>query len=74
MNRSRVVVRLSVETEVEVADHGYLGEDTTIAAHIAKAISDAQSWRFLVQRGGLEPKQVPAVVKLNSITIIPSED
>lgn len=69
--RGKVTVTLDVKLTVEVTDDGYLGLDATVQRHIHKAKTDAQGWKFLVQRGATQPKEVRAQVKVLAVSIVP---
>ena len=72
--KAKVTISLVVNAIVEVTDDGYLGIQETVAKHIAKAENEARAWQWFVQKGGLEPEQIQARAKVNSVTIVPKEN
>lgn len=71
--RAKVRVSVAVETVLEFDDDGYLGTGASVEEHLKKARTDLGNCSFLVKRGALDAKVVPAKFKVLSVTIIPKE-
>lgn len=72
-DKGKVTVSLEINAIVDNTDSGYLGLGESVHKHIHKAKTDAQAWRFLVQRGSLEPEEIRVRVNVVGVQIIPEQ-
>lgn len=68
--RATVTVQLTITTEVEIVDGGYLGTGATVAEHIKQAKDKVRHWQVLVKQGTHDPKPQKATFTVDRVVIV----
>lgn len=74
LERAKVVVDVTITTQIELSDDGYLGTGATVDEHLKKAQADVKSYQVLLKQGGLDAQPVSASYVVTGVRLIPKVD